>query len=149
MDPTEQRVNALIVGGDWAQAWSLIEAWPEQPLTLWVCANHLLQDCGDDAGAERLLRRLLATPGCPDQVHLRLGKALHGQDRVAEALHHYLQALVACRPQPGAAFEHAVNAYGLACLELGLHSIGSTFSNGWMTACSRCRCALTSRRWLT
>ena len=121
MDPTEQRVNDLIVQGHWAQALSLIETWPEQPFTLWVRANYLLQDCGDDAGAEVLLRRLLASPGCPDQVHLRLGKALHGQDRVAEALHHYLRAVLACRRQPGAGFEHAVNAYGLACLELGLH----------------------------
>ena len=54
-------------------------------------------------------------------VLLQLGKALHGPDRVADALHHYLQAVLACRRQPGAGFEHAVNAYGLACLELGLH----------------------------
>ncbi len=121
MDPIEQRVNDLIVERDWAQAQSLIKTWPEQPLTLWVRANYLLHDCGDDAGAEFLLRRLLASPGCPDEVHLRLGKALHGQDLVFEALHHYLKAVLACRRQPGAGYEHAVNAYGLACLELGLH----------------------------
>ena len=35
----------------------------------------------------------------------------------------YLQAVLACRRQPGAAFEHTVNAYGLACLELGSTSM--------------------------
>ena len=120
MDPTEQRVNELISRGKWSQALLLIDRWPEQLLTLWVRANCLFKESSDYSSAELLFRRMLELPSCPPEVHLRLGQALHEQDHLVEALQHYLQVLVACRGQPGSNYEHAVNSYGLACLELGL-----------------------------
>ena len=117
----EHSVNELAAKGHWSEAWALIEDWPEQPFTLWIQANLLLLEYQDSVGAEQLFRRMLAMPNCPDQVHLRLGKALHIQNRVLEALNHYLKAIVSCRQKQGAWYEHAVTSYGLACLELGLY----------------------------
>ena len=89
-------------------------------MKLWLQGSYQLEYKKDFAAAEPFFVALAESVHCPPKAYLRLGKSWHGQDNVLGALGCYLRALVACRQDGDEWFEHAVNSYGLACLELGL-----------------------------
>ena len=120
MDIDSSKVGRLLAEGDWDAVHPIVEGWPDHPLKLWLQGSYQLEYKKNFAAAEPFFVALAASVDCPPKAYLRLGKSWHGQDNVLGALGCYLRALVACRQDGDEWFEHAVNSYGLACLELGL-----------------------------
>ena len=120
MDIDSSKVGQLLAEGNWDAVHPIVESWPDHPLKLWLQGSYQLEYKKDFAAAEPFFVALAASVDCPPKAYLRLGKAWHGQDNVIAALGCYLRALVACRQDGDEWFEHSVNSYGLACLELGL-----------------------------
>lgn len=107
---------------DWDGLLVLISEWPDVPEKKWYLASYFLLCTSDYQAALEVLQDLLAgEQDCPIQVYLRLGKALHGCDRVEEALWCYLKVIADCQDRKDSWFYDAIVAYGLACLELGLY----------------------------
>jgi hypothetical protein len=88
-----------------------------QPERDWLVGSCRLRQ-GGYAEAERLLAPLSRALKAPAVVHLRLGIARHGQNRLEEAMASYLVAL--SRPSHENGVVDALMQYGLASLELGL-----------------------------
>ena len=105
----------------WEALHSLVLSWPESFQKRWYLGNIFLLGFEDYSQAIEAYSSLIYSRSCPIEVHLRLGKALHGADRVHEALACYLRVMVKLRVRRDSWFEHAVYAYGLASLELGLY----------------------------
>ena len=105
----------------WDQLHSLALSWPESPQKRWYLGNFLLFGSQDYVQAIEAYSSLVSSGKCPVEVYLRLGQSLHGADRVNEALACYLRVMVESRGRRDTWFQHAVYAYGRACLELGLY----------------------------
>ena len=78
--------------GDWDALFELVSSWPSVQAKHWYLGNYYLLYKCDYLSAVEVYGRLLST-ACqlPVQAHLRFGKALHGCDRVEEALQCYLK----------------------------------------------------------
>ena len=105
----------------WDALHALVVSWPESPQKWWYLGNVFLLGAEEYGQAIEAYSSLIRSEACPIEVHLRLGKALHGADRLHEALACYLKVMVESRGRRDSWFQHAVHAYGLACLELGLY----------------------------
>ena len=113
---------SLEKAGDWDALFELVSNWPNVQDKHWYLGNYYLLYKGDYLSAAEMYGRLLPAP-CPfpAQAYLRFGKALHGCDRVEEALQCYLKVLVSRQIFADSWRKDALVAYGLACLELGLY----------------------------
>ncbi|WP_131592607.1 hypothetical protein [Synechococcus sp. BS55D] len=117
----ESLAYALERKGDWQNLLGLISVWPEVPQKIWYLGSYYLLAKGDYISALQLFSRLVVLPDCPLEAYLRYGKALHGCNRVIEALDSYLKILARRHEVAPGWFDDALIAYGLACLELGLY----------------------------
>ena len=105
----------------WLDLFEFISDWPDINLKDWYLGNYYLWSKKDYHSAAVVYGRLISkSAGSPAQIFLRLGKALHGCDRVEEALQCYLKVLVSHEIFDDSWRRDALVAYGLACLELGL-----------------------------
>ena len=113
---------SLEKAGDWDALFELVSSWPSVQAKHWYLGNYYLLYKCDYLSAVEVYGRLLST-ACQLPVHayLRFGKALHGCDRVEEALQCYLKVLVSRQIFDNNWRRDALIAYGLACLELGLY----------------------------
>ena len=105
----------------WDQLFELISSWPEGEVRSWYLGNWYLLAQQQYAKAVEAYTPLLALAPPRVEVLLQLGRALHGADRVADALVCYLQAIKLCRRRGDPRLKTACVGYGLACLELGLY----------------------------
>ena len=113
---------SLEKAGDWDALFELVSSWPSVQAKYWYLGNYYLLCKCDYLSAVEVYGRLLSTAWqLPAQVYLRFGKALHGCDRVEEALQCYLKVLVSRQIFADSWRKDALVAYGLACLEIGLY----------------------------
>ena len=107
---------------NWLDLIGLVSDWPDIQPKYWYIGNYYLFYEKDYHSAAVTYENLIVKwSGSPAQIYLRLGKALHGCDRVEEALQCYLKVLVSRQKFDNNWRRDALIAYGLACLELGLY----------------------------
>ena len=113
---------SLEKAGDWDSLFDLVSSWSCVQSKYWYLGNYYLLYRRDYFSAAEVYGRLLSIARqFPVQAYLRLGKALHGCDRVEEALQYYLKVLVSRQIFADSWRKDALVAYGLACLELDLY----------------------------